>query len=141
MSAVACRGVIDPDADRPLVRQLADLYRARILSGQLPHGARLPAEKRIAQEHDVGVDLVRDALVILRSEGLVETVPRYGSTVRRPERRTVRVQRGSRVRVWMPSPEERREHGLPEGVPLLELTHPSGRVEVFAADEVSLTFA
>lgn len=123
------------------MRQLADLYRARIRGGDLAHGTRLPAEKRIAQEHDVGLDLVRDALAILRSEGLIETVPRYGSRVRRPQRRTVRVQRGSRVRVWMPSPEEQREYGLPEGVPLLELTHPSGRREYFPADEVDLSTA
>ncbi len=135
------RRVIDPDADRAVNRQLADIYRDRIRGGDLGHGVSLPAEHRLGQEYGVGVDTVRQALTILRGEGLVETVPRRGTRVRRPVRRTIRVQRGSRVQVWMPSPSERHEHGLPEGVPLLELTHPSGRAEYFAADEVSLTFA
>lgn len=133
--------MVDPDGDRPVNRQLADWYRQRIRSGDLRHGVRLPAEHRIGQEFGLGIDTVRSALAQLRAEGLIETLPRYGSRVRRPQRRTVRVPRGSRVRVWMPSPEERREHELPEGVPALELTHPSGRVEILPADEVTITFS
>ncbi|HEY7225576.1 MAG TPA: GntR family transcriptional regulator, partial [Micromonosporaceae bacterium] len=94
---------------------------------------------RIGQEHGVGIDTVRAALVILRGEGLVQTRARYGSRVRRPQRRQVRVPRGSSVEVWMPTPEQRREHGLPEGVPAVAITYPGGRVEVLPADEVRLT--
>jgi len=133
--------VVDPHADRPVARQLADHYRDLIRGGRLQHGWPLPAERRIGQEHGVGVDTVRAALTILRGEGLVETRARYGSYVRRPERRQVRVPRGSRVEVVMPSPEQRREWDVPEGVAVVLLTHPSGEVEPMPADEVTLTFS
>lgn len=134
--------MVERGSDRPPPKaQVADVLRDRIRSGELADGTLLPAEHRMAYDFDVSVDVMRAALGILRSEGLIVTKAPYGSRVRRPERRTVRVQRGSQVTVRMPSPEERRTHGLPEGVPLLELTHPSGRVEVLPADEVTLTFA
>lgn len=133
--------MIDPLADRAVHRQLADLLRDRIRSGELQHGALLPTERALWQEFGVARSTVRQAVAILRSEGLVQVRRPYGTYVRRPERRTVRVQRGSQVTVRMPSPEERRAHGLPEGVPIVELTHPSGRVEVLPADEVTLTFS
>lgn len=134
--------MIDPDADRAVHRQLADLLREQIRSGELAPGARLPAESRLASSHGVGRDTVRDALAILRNEGLVVTRRPYGTTVRPiPDRRKVRVPRGSRLMVRMPGPEERRAHGLAEGVPLVELIHPSGRVEVIAGDEAEFTFS
>lgn len=134
--------MIDPDADRPVHRQLADLLRDQIRSGDLPPGARLPSEWRLASEHGIGRDAVRAALTILRGEGLIVTKAPYGTTVReQPDRRPVRVPRGSWVEVGMPTPEQRKAHGLAEGVPLVVLGHPSGRVEYLAGDAVRLTFA
>jgi len=134
--------VIDPRADRPVHRQLADLLRARIAAGQLRPGDRLPAEHRLAQEYGIGRDSVRAALTILRGEGLLITRAPYGTRVRQqPDRRPVRVPRGSSVVVKMPTPEERREHDLDEGVPMIVLTDPSGRMEVIAGDEVTLRFS
>ena len=133
--------MIDPDADRPVHRQLADLLRTQIRSGVLRPGDQLPAENRLAQVHAVGRDTVRAAVAILRSEGLVTTRAPYGTVVRRqPSRRPVNVQRGSVVRVWMPDPDERRTHKVGEGIPLLEIRHPDGVVDVFPADEVELVY-
>lgn len=134
--------MIDPAADRPVHRQIADLLRDQIRAGVLRPGDRLPAEMRLAQEYGVNRDTVRSAFAILRSEGLVVTRAPRGSVVReQPERRPVRVPRGSSATVRMPSPEERRENQLDEGVPLLELRRPDGRVETFAGDEVELRFS
>ncbi len=134
--------MIDPDADRPVHRQLADLLRTHIRRGVLQPGDRLSAEHRLAQEHGVGRDSVRAAIAILRMEGLVDTRSPQGTVVRKqPERRPVRIQRGSTLTVRIPSAEERREHGVPEGVALVELVHPGGRVELLRSDEVQLHFA
>lgn len=134
--------MIDPRADRPVHRQLADLLRERIASGDLGPGARLPAEHRIAQDYGIGRDSVRAAVAILRGEGLLVTRAPYGTSVRlQPDRQVVKVQRGSYVDVRMPSPDERREHALDEGVPLVELHHASGRVDYLAGDAVRLRFS
>lgn len=129
------------DPDRPKARALADLLREQIRGGQLAHGVLLPAEDRMAAEHDLGVGTVRRAVAVLRGEGLLVVQPPYGTRVRHPQRRRVIVPRGSSVRVVMPSPEERRTYGVPEGVAVILLTLPSGEVQVLPADEVDLTFA
>jgi len=54
-----------------LGEQLADLLRARIVSGQLPPDTHL-VEDTLAAEFDVSRGPVRDALRILQGEGLVE---------------------------------------------------------------------
>lgn len=131
--------MVAPGSDMPsAAAQLADLLRGRILAGEMPDGTLLPAEHRLAAEYGLGVDTVRRALVILRGEALIVTERPYGSRVRRPERRRISVLRGSTMaRVWMPSPEERRVYGVPEGVPLMEIILPSGQSQVHPADEVT----
>lgn len=62
---------IDPFADRAWHRQLADLIRAQIKSGQLQPGEMLPSEADIARRVDLSRTAVRDALDILTAEGLV----------------------------------------------------------------------
>ena len=66
-------------------RQLADILRRQI--GASAEGYRLPAEKALAAQYDVSPATVRKALDELRREGLVETVPGYGSRVLAPEER------------------------------------------------------
>jgi GntR family transcriptional regulator len=64
---------LDRNADRALYRQLADLIREQIISGALAPGQDLPSEAALAYEHNVGRDTVRDALAVLRAEGLIVT--------------------------------------------------------------------
>jgi GntR family transcriptional regulator len=64
---------LDRNADRALYRQLADLLREQIVNGTLAPGQDLPSETALAYEHDVGRDTVRDALGLLRAEGLIVT--------------------------------------------------------------------
>lgn len=111
--------VIDPRSYVPKYRQLADSLRARIVDGTFAPGELLPAEPRIASEYGVGRDTVRDAIAVLRGEGIVETIPSRGTRVRpEPELTEYSLQRSSRIRIRMPTPEERAEHDIAEGVPV-----------------------
>jgi DNA-binding GntR family transcriptional regulator len=111
---------VDHDSDRAFFRQLADILRERIESGDLPPGARLPTEIDLTQEHGVGRDSVRDALAILRSEGLIVTEPRVGSRVRDVvTREPITPPPGSRAWARMPTAQERRQLRIPEGTPVL----------------------
>lgn len=77
---------IDHDGATPVYRQLADLLRAQIVSGELPIDRPIPAESRLMQIHELGRDTVRKAIGILREEGLVVAVQGRGTfVVRQPE--------------------------------------------------------
>ena len=71
---------VDHGAPEPAYRQLAAILRARIANGEWRNGP-LPSVKQLQQEQDVGRDTVLRAIEILRSEGLVFTVPRRGTYV------------------------------------------------------------
>jgi DNA-binding FadR family transcriptional regulator len=53
---------------------LADALRQQILSGELTPGVRLPTEPELCELHGVSRSTVREALRVLSSQGLVETV-------------------------------------------------------------------
>lgn len=61
-----------PHGTRPPSRdRVADTLRDRILSGNLPHGARLPTQHELAEEFETNRTAVRQALDLLRHEGLL----------------------------------------------------------------------
>lgn len=62
---------IDPLSDRPVYRQIADVLRVAIESGELAPGARLPSEADLMQRFDVAQGTIRNALGVLGGEGLV----------------------------------------------------------------------
>jgi GntR family transcriptional regulator len=62
--------------------QLADHIAARIESGELRSGARLPNEGEMMEEYGVALSTVRRTLAELRDRGLVVTVPAKGTYVR-----------------------------------------------------------
>lgn len=64
---------------RRLYRQIADQLRALIDGGEFPPGSRLPAERELAQQLGVSRPSVREALIALEVEGVVEV--RMGSGV------------------------------------------------------------
>lgn len=57
---------------RRLYRQIADQLRKLIVTGEFPVDARLPAERDLAQQLRVSRPSVREALIALEVEGLVE---------------------------------------------------------------------
>ena len=64
---------------RRLYRQIADQIRALIRSGEFVAGARLPPERDLAKQLGVSRPSVREALIALEVEGLVEV--RIGSGI------------------------------------------------------------
>lgn len=62
-----------------LYRQIADQVRALVEQGEFPAGTRLPAERDLAQQLGVSRPSVREALIALEVEGLVEV--RMGSGI------------------------------------------------------------
>lgn len=68
---------LDRDADVPVGTQLAWALRARILSGALAPGDRLPALHRLAADTGVNSNTVRAVYQRLEHDGLVTT--RHGS--------------------------------------------------------------
>ena len=64
---------------RRLYRQIADQLRRLIESGEFPVGARLPPERDLAVQLGVSRPSVREALIALEVEGLVEV--RMGSGI------------------------------------------------------------
>ncbi len=64
-----------------LTDQIADLLKRRILDGELESGDRLWAAD-LAEELGTSIVPVKEALIILQSEGLVSNVPRRGSIIR-----------------------------------------------------------
>lgn len=66
----------------PGYRHVADDLRSQIRSGTLPAGSRLPSLSQLGEQYGVSGDVARQAIGILRAEGLVETRQGSGSFVR-----------------------------------------------------------
>ncbi|MEV4093766.1 GntR family transcriptional regulator [Streptosporangium saharense] len=106
----------------PLYRQIADDLRQQITRGVLSPGERLAAEADLAHNYGVGVDTVRDALALLRTEGTIRTVRGEGSYVREQVEQTVLAVEGpALISARMPSADEKESLDMPEGVPVLVL--------------------
>ena len=62
---------IDPSSDRPAYRQIADHLRSSILRGQIAPGAPIPSEQELCDRYNAARGTVRQAIGVLRNEGLV----------------------------------------------------------------------
>jgi DNA-binding GntR family transcriptional regulator len=132
------------DSGEPAYARVAADIRAQIIDGRVAPGQRLPSEPDLARHYRVGVDTIRDALAILRNQGLVVTRQGYGTRVRE-ERERVRVvvprnlADGGPVEIGsrMPSEAEIEEWDIPPGVPVLtagRLSWPADRFVLVWAD-------
>lgn len=65
--------------DPPRYPQIAEDLRRRILRGDLAPGAKLPSERVLAEQAGVTRGTVREAIKVLRAEGMV--IPVHGSGV------------------------------------------------------------
>lgn len=72
---------IDRDAGRPVWRQLADILRRMIESGEIQPGKLLPSQRTLMQRYDVSDGTVKHALALLREEGLIDTEQGRGTYV------------------------------------------------------------
>src|SRR4051812_5563439 len=66
-----------------LYLKVVDDLRRQIIDGTLAPGERLPSRARLAEQHHVSENVVRRAVDILMSEGLIETRTGARPTVRR----------------------------------------------------------
>ena len=71
--------MIHRDSPDPPYVQFAAILRARIAFGQIT--ARLPGERALQQEFGLAPITIRKAVWLLRDEGLVRTVPGWGTYV------------------------------------------------------------
>jgi DNA-binding GntR family transcriptional regulator len=78
----------------PKYHRIADTLRAEIQSGELQPGERLPAETALTARFDVALPTLRQAIGVLRAEGLIESRHGIGTFVKETRRR----QRRSRNR-------------------------------------------
>jgi DNA-binding GntR family transcriptional regulator len=72
---------MNPAGPKLVYVRVADQVAARIASGELAPGARLPAERELAVEYGVSYDTIRRASALLRERGLIETVHGRGTFV------------------------------------------------------------
>lgn len=130
--------MIDRRSFTPPYRQLADILRAKIADGTYRAGGMLPSENALSQTYDVSRDTVRKATAELRHEGILEGAGSVGIRIRpEPEREEFSLQRGSRVVLRMPTPAERAEHDIDEGVPVAVVRH-GARTFLLVGDRVAL---
>jgi GntR family transcriptional regulator len=128
--------VIDPTTGVPVVRQVVDLLRQRVQSGEWPAGTRLPSETDLAHEYAVGRNTLRDALAVLRGEGVIHGGGRGQRAMVPPkvQLRSVLIRPGETLMARMPTVAERAQFRIPEGVPLLIVRTHAGET-AYPADQ------
>ena len=83
----------DVAARAPKYHRVADTIRREIRDGILGPGERLPAETALVERFRVSLPTVRQALSVLRAEGLIESIHGVGTFVKE-QRRLQRRSRG-----------------------------------------------
>ncbi|OPG10594.1 GntR family transcriptional regulator [Microbispora sp. GKU 823] len=130
--------MINPGTGVPVYRQLADLIRRQIETGQLRPGQRLRAEPDYMDEYGISRTSVRQAMAMLRAEGLITTT-RRGSRVRAEhDVDEVAIGADTRVRTRMPSAEERQALNLAEGIPVFVIERDGAEPEILPGDRTVL---
>ncbi|HEY2551892.1 MAG TPA: winged helix-turn-helix domain-containing protein [Streptosporangiaceae bacterium] len=81
------RTEVDHDDREPLYRQLAEIIRAQIESGEIPPRRAVPSKRMLRQRYEVSARTVDAAMAILRHEGLVEPERGKGVFVTEPASR------------------------------------------------------
>jgi GntR family transcriptional regulator len=75
---------LDPRSPEPAYRQIADELRAAIKRGELAPGDRLPSEAELVERYGTAQGTVREAIAVLRAEGLVMSRQGRGVFVQTP---------------------------------------------------------
>jgi DNA-binding GntR family transcriptional regulator len=73
---------LDYDGPDPLWKQVADIIRGQIKSGELAPGRRVPSENDLTQQYGIARGTAKKALDSLVHEGLVRRVQGKGTFVR-----------------------------------------------------------
>jgi DNA-binding transcriptional MocR family regulator len=105
-----------PTEGGPLYRRIATQLLGELHDGTIPPGERLPAERQLAEHFGVSRETVRQALELLRRDGLVAT-DRRGSHATLPGPPVEHPAPGPRTpapRPWPPSPGSPRRRSTPK---------------------------
>lgn len=78
-------GRVDPSLPVYVYVQVANDIACRIDDGTLQPGARLPAERDLAEEYGIAYGTARRVVEELRDRGLVITLPGKGTYIQAPE--------------------------------------------------------
>jgi len=91
---------------RPAYRQVADELRRQIIAGLLPAGHRLPSEPELSRAFGVSRGTVREALRVLASQHLIETLRGVhgGSFVAAPDQAKIMEDIGGALGVLVMTP-------------------------------------
>jgi len=73
-------------AGRNLTQETTDALRAKIADGAMQEGDRLPTEKELEAEFGVSRTVIREAVAVLKADGLVEPRRGAGIFVRNPDK-------------------------------------------------------
>jgi DNA-binding transcriptional regulator YhcF (GntR family) len=73
---------VTSDDSRPAYLQVANALRAEIADGLLKPGQRLPSVRDLSEKHDIAPVTARNALRVLRDEGLIYSRSTRGYFVR-----------------------------------------------------------
>jgi GntR family transcriptional regulator len=74
--------VVVPDSGEPVFQQIAGHLRRAILGGDFPPGGRIPSESALMEHYGVARMTVREALGVLKAEGLIVAEQGRGVFVR-----------------------------------------------------------
>jgi DNA-binding FadR family transcriptional regulator len=85
-----------------LYRQIAEQLRSLIVSGEFPVGSRLPAERELAKQLCVSRPSVREALIALEVEKVVEVRGGSGIYVLKPRQRRASPKNSNQSAEWGP---------------------------------------
>ncbi|TDP90514.1 GntR family transcriptional regulator [Labedaea rhizosphaerae] len=80
--------MIDKESGVPAYRQVADTLRDRVATGQYPPGHQVPSERDLVDEFGVSRPTIRQAIELLRSDGVL--VAEHGRGIFVRQRPTVR---------------------------------------------------
>ncbi|WP_204013928.1 GntR family transcriptional regulator [Sphaerimonospora thailandensis] len=131
---------INPRSYVPVYQQLADILREKIHSGELQPGTVLPGEHDLARQYEISRPAVRQALGVLRAEALIVTLRGESTRVRhQPERQPLVIDATTRVWFRQPTPAERVELRIDEGVGLAVIETEGEPPRTLPADEVFIT--
>ncbi|MFC4515384.1 GntR family transcriptional regulator [Streptomyces ehimensis] len=125
--------------------RIADDIREQIRAGQLPPGDRLPAETSLADQYGRSVPTIREALRLLRDEGLIEKQHGRGTFVRQARTAVLRTNlrhQWEKDRARQPE-EQRAETGATEhdtGLTVNDLVFHAAYHEVKAPKDVAEAF-
>lgn len=118
------------------------MLRQEISKGAWSAGDNLPGEETLSASYGVSRFTIREAVRVLREEGLVETRKGAGSIVRSvPRRIQIQASADDVVTARMPTPAEQRALGIGDGVPVISVKRPGAAEELFDGNRAEITLA